>query len=98
MTISGFFGDEDALFFEIGLVDDEGLELQVDAMFDTGFSYWLALTDLRCGEQKVSPTTKFPSDRPLWKSLRSTEYISSPSPKYEMISPRQSPLRFYSAQ
>ena len=35
MTISGFFGDEDALFFEIALVDDEGLELQLDAMFDT---------------------------------------------------------------
>lgn len=45
MTISGFFGDEDALFFEIALVDDEGLELQVDAMFDTGFSYWLALNN-----------------------------------------------------
>jgi predicted aspartyl protease len=25
------------------LIDDEGLELQVDAMFDTGFSYWLAI-------------------------------------------------------
>ena len=37
--ISGFFGDEDALFFEISLVDDEGYSLQVDALFDTGFSY-----------------------------------------------------------
>ena len=45
MTISGFFGDEDALFFEIALVDNEGIELQVDAMFDTGFSYWLALNN-----------------------------------------------------
>ncbi len=43
--ISGFFGDEDALLFEIELISDEGLELPVDAMFDTGFSYWLAVND-----------------------------------------------------
>jgi predicted aspartyl protease len=43
MTIEGTFGDEDALFFEIALIDDQGLELQIDAMFDTGFSYWLAV-------------------------------------------------------
>lgn len=43
MTISGFFGDEDALFFEIELVASDGLELPVDAMFDTGFTYWLAM-------------------------------------------------------
>jgi predicted aspartyl protease len=39
MTIEGTFGDEDGLFFEIVLIDDQGLELQIDAMFDTGFSY-----------------------------------------------------------
>ena len=41
--MDGFFGDEDALFFEVELISDEGLELPVDAMLDTGFSYWLAL-------------------------------------------------------
>lgn len=35
MTISGFFGDEDALLFEINLITSDGLELPVDAMFDT---------------------------------------------------------------
>ncbi|MDF5719129.1 MAG: aspartyl protease [Rhizonema sp. PD37] len=43
--ISGFFGDEDALFFEIELLSDNGLELPVDAMFDTGFSDWLAINN-----------------------------------------------------
>ncbi len=43
--MNGFFGDEDALLFEIELIDDEGLELPVDAMLDTGFSYWLAIND-----------------------------------------------------
>jgi predicted aspartyl protease len=43
MTISGIFGDEDALFFEIALIDSQGLELQIKALFDTGFSYWLAM-------------------------------------------------------
>jgi len=41
--MNGFFSDEDALFFEVELISDEGLELAVDAMLDTGFSYWLAL-------------------------------------------------------
>lgn len=41
--MDGFFGDEDALFFEIELLADDGLELPVDAMLDTGFSYWLAI-------------------------------------------------------
>jgi predicted aspartyl protease len=36
--ISGFFGVEDALFFEIELIASSGLELPVDAMLDTGFS------------------------------------------------------------
>ncbi len=43
MTIVGRFGDEDALFFEIALIDSLGLELQIEALFDTGFSYWLAM-------------------------------------------------------
>jgi clan AA aspartic protease len=43
--ISGFFGDEDALFFEIELLSNNGLELPVDAMFDTGFSDWLAINN-----------------------------------------------------
>jgi predicted aspartyl protease len=42
MTIRGFFGEEDALYFELELITSEGLELPVDGMFDTGFSYWLA--------------------------------------------------------
>ncbi len=45
MTISGFFGDEDALFFEIELIPSDGLGLSVGAMLDTGFSYWLAIDD-----------------------------------------------------
>lgn len=45
MTISGFFGDEDTLLFEITLITSSGLELPVESMFDTGFSYWLAIND-----------------------------------------------------
>ncbi len=41
--MNGFFGDEDTLLFEIELITSDGLELPVDAMFDTGFSYWLAI-------------------------------------------------------
>ena len=36
--IQGTFGDEDELFFEIELITDNGLELPVDALLDTGFS------------------------------------------------------------
>ena len=43
--ISGFSGDEDGLFFEIELLAADGLELPVDAMFDTGFSGWLAINE-----------------------------------------------------
>jgi predicted aspartyl protease len=43
--ISGFFGVEDALFFEIELIDSSGLELPVDAMFYTGFSAYLAINN-----------------------------------------------------
>jgi clan AA aspartic protease len=43
--IFGFFGDEDGLFFEIELIADNRLELAVDALFDTGFSGWLAINE-----------------------------------------------------
>lgn len=43
--ISGFFGDEDGLFFEIELLAADGLEISVDVMFDTGFSGWLAINE-----------------------------------------------------
>jgi predicted aspartyl protease len=43
MTISGFFGDEDALTFEIELIASNGDELPIDGVFDTGFTHWLAL-------------------------------------------------------
>ena len=43
--MNGFFGDEDALFFEIELIALDGLELPVDALFDTGFSDWLAINN-----------------------------------------------------
>ena len=43
--MNGFFGDEDALLFEISLIASDGLELPVDAMLDTGFSYFLAIND-----------------------------------------------------
>jgi len=41
--IQGEFGDDDELFFPIDLITDEGLELEVNAMLDTGFSEWLAI-------------------------------------------------------
>ncbi|MCC5653034.1 aspartyl protease [Nostoc sp. XA013] len=43
--ISGKFGDEDELFFEIDLIAADGLEILVDALFDTGFSWWLAINN-----------------------------------------------------
>jgi clan AA aspartic protease len=43
--MEGIFGDQDELFFEISLIADNGLELPVDALLDTGFSGWLAIND-----------------------------------------------------
>ena len=43
--IQGFFGDEGALMFEIELIAEDGLELPVDVMLDTGFSGWLAINE-----------------------------------------------------
>jgi len=43
--IAGRFGDEDELFFEVELIANNGLELPVDALLDTGFSGWLAIDE-----------------------------------------------------
>lgn len=43
--ISGKFGDENELFFEIDLIAANGLEIPVDALFDTGFSWCLAINN-----------------------------------------------------
>ncbi len=43
--MNGFFGEEDSLLFEILLIASDGLEIPVDAMLDTGFSYFLAINE-----------------------------------------------------
>ncbi|MDB9304124.1 aspartyl protease [Nodularia spumigena CS-591/12] len=43
--ILGNFGDEDELLFEIELITADGLEIPVEALFDTGFSWWLAINN-----------------------------------------------------
>ncbi|MEG4799253.1 aspartyl protease [Microcoleus sp. ARI1-B5] len=43
--IEGSFGDNDELFFEVEVIADNGLELPVDALLDTGFSGWLAMDE-----------------------------------------------------
>jgi predicted aspartyl protease len=43
--IQGFFGDEGAFMFEIDLITEDGLELPVEVLFDTGFPGWLALNE-----------------------------------------------------
>ncbi len=46
--ISGNFGDEDELFFEIELIAANSFALPVEALFDTGFSWWLAINNANC--------------------------------------------------
>jgi predicted aspartyl protease len=41
--IQGIFGSEEQLFFEIDLITNDGLNLPVDAMLDTGFTGFLAI-------------------------------------------------------
>ncbi len=43
--ILGSIGDEDAILFEIDLIAADGLKIPVGAIFDTGFSYWLAVNE-----------------------------------------------------
>jgi predicted aspartyl protease len=43
--IHGTFGVEDALLFEIELIASDGSGLEIEAMFDSGFSAWLAVND-----------------------------------------------------
>ncbi|MBE9058027.1 aspartyl protease [Sphaerospermopsis sp. LEGE 08334] len=41
--IQGYFGNEGQLFFEIKLITNDGLNLSVDALLDTGFTGFMAL-------------------------------------------------------
>ena len=41
--IEGSFADDNELFFEIELIAADGAILPIDALLDTGFSYWLAI-------------------------------------------------------
>jgi predicted aspartyl protease len=45
--IEGRFGDEDELFFEVELIANNGLELPINALLDTGFLGGLAILDFR---------------------------------------------------
>jgi predicted aspartyl protease len=45
--IEGRFGDEDELFFEVELIANNGLELPINALLDTGFLGWLAIEELK---------------------------------------------------
>lgn len=56
--IQGCFGDEDELIFEIELIADNGLELPIYVILDTGFSDWLVMDEQvrLVGVAKVSNT------------------------------------------
>lgn len=41
--IQGRFGESGQLFFEIDFISNDGLNLPVDAMFDTGFTGFMAI-------------------------------------------------------
>ncbi|MBJ7298053.1 MAG: aspartyl protease [Nostocales cyanobacterium LE14-WE4] len=41
--IEGYFGENGQLFFEIELVTNDGLNLAVDALFDSGFAGFMAI-------------------------------------------------------
>lgn len=41
--IQGYFGDEGQLFFEIELITNDGLNLPVEIMLDTGFTGFMAI-------------------------------------------------------
>ncbi|NES99949.1 MAG: aspartyl protease [Sphaerospermopsis sp. SIO1G2] len=41
--IEGYFGSGKQLFFEVELVTTDGLNLPVDALFDTGFTGFMAI-------------------------------------------------------
>ena len=41
--IQGIFGSSGQLFFEIDLIPSDGLNLPVDAMFDSGFTGFMAI-------------------------------------------------------
>ncbi len=43
--INGTFGAEDALLFEIELITSDGSGLEIESMYDTGFSAWLAINE-----------------------------------------------------
>ena len=43
--IFGVVDDDDRLLFEITLIATAGLQLPVDALLDTGFTYWLAIDE-----------------------------------------------------
>jgi len=41
--IEGYFGDGGRLFFEVELITNDGLNLPVDTLFDTGFTGFMAI-------------------------------------------------------
>ena len=45
--IEGRFGDEDELFLEVELIANNGLELPINALLDTGLLGWLAIEELK---------------------------------------------------